>query len=106
MNFHEIIETWKDKKILIIGEALLDKYIYGIANKISPDAPVPNIKIEKMDTFLGGIGLVSKFIKSLGGIPIPCTIVGDDFEGTCFLRGLRDLNIDSSHIIIEKKIKT
>ncbi|MHA1763185.1 MAG: hypothetical protein ACTSYC_05420, partial [Promethearchaeota archaeon] len=38
--------------------------------------------------------------------PIPCTIVGDDFEGTCFLRGLRDLNIDSSHVIIEKKIKT
>ncbi len=106
MNFQEIIETWKDKKILIIGEALLDKYIYGVANKISPDAPVPNIKIEKTDIFLGGIGLVTKFIKSLGGTPIPCTAVGNDFEGSYFLQELHNLNIDSSHVISAKGIKT
>ena len=88
MNYIEDIESWKKKKVLIIGEALLDKYITGQADRISPDAPVPNIKIEENLTYLGGIGLVLRFIKSLGGIPEICTIIGNDYEGEFFLKKL------------------
>ena len=70
-----------NKKILVIGEALVDRYISGHADKISPDAPVPNVKIERYDTYIGAIGLVIQFIKSLGGIPEICSIVGEDYEG-------------------------
>lgn len=106
MNLTEDINKWNDKKVLIIGEALIDKYIIGYADRISPDAPVPNIKIENNYTYLGGIGLVLKFIKSLGGIPEICTIVGDDYEGNFFLKRIQGLDIDTSGIVIDKDINT
>jgi rfaE bifunctional protein kinase chain/domain len=106
MSLTEEINKWNNKKVLIIGEALIDKYIIGFADRISPDAPVPNIKIEDNYTYLGGIGLVLKFIKSLGGIPEISTIVGDDYEGNFFLKRIQDLGIDTSGIVIDKDINT
>ncbi|MBY9007030.1 MAG: hypothetical protein KGD63_09740 [Candidatus Lokiarchaeota archaeon] len=106
MNLIEGIESWNKKKVLIIGEALLDKYITGQADRISPDAPVPNIKIEGNSTYLGGIGLVLRFIKSLGGIPKICTIIGNDYEGEFFLKKLKELSIETSGILIDDTIST
>jgi len=106
MTLVDKIETWKNKKVLIIGEALIDKYITGFADKISPDAPVPSIKIEENFSYLGGIGLVLKFVKSLGGIPEVRTIVGNDYEGEYFLKKIKEMKIDSSDIIIDDNINT
>ena len=47
MDISEQIDSWKGKRILLIGEALIDRYIFGNADSISPDAPVPNIKISE-----------------------------------------------------------
>ncbi|MBY8989465.1 MAG: hypothetical protein KGD58_01820 [Candidatus Lokiarchaeota archaeon] len=106
MSQIDSIKEWKEKKVLIIGEALVDKYIFGYADRISPDAPVPNIKIERSETYIGAIGLVLQFIKSLGGIPEVCTVIGSDYEGDFFLKYIKELNIDSSGIIVESSIKT
>lgn len=100
------IKKWKEKRLLIIGEALVDKYIMGNADRISPDAPVPNIKINETLQYIGAVGLIIQFIKSLGGIPNLCTIIGNDYEGNFFLKRIRDLNINSSGIIIDKNINT
>lgn len=97
---------FKNRKVLIIGEASIDKYIVGSANRISPDAPVPNIKIEEDLSYIGGVGLALQFIKSLGGIPEVCTIVGNDFEGDFFLKKIKELNIDNSGIITDEIINT
>ena len=97
---------WKSKKILVIGEASVDKYIIGTANSISPDAPVPNIKIEENLNYIGGIGLSIQYIKSLGGIPEVYTILANDFDGTFFLKRIKELNIDISGIIIDESIYT
>jgi len=61
MNLVDKID-FKNRKVLIIGEASIDKYIVGSANKISPDAPVPNIKIEENLNYIGGIGLALQMI--------------------------------------------
>ena len=106
MKLTEEIDEWKDKKILIIGDALVDLYLYGRAETISPDAPVPCVKVDKRGAFLGGIGRVIKYVKSLGGIPVVCTIVGNDFEGDFFLKKIKELKIDSSGIIINDNIDT
>ncbi|MFX0082899.1 MAG: bifunctional heptose 7-phosphate kinase/heptose 1-phosphate adenyltransferase [Candidatus Hodarchaeota archaeon] len=106
MSLIDNIKDWNQKKVLIIGEALVDKYIFGFADSISPDAPVPNIKIENSSTYIGAIGLVLQFIKSLGGIPEVCTLIGNDFEGDFFLKNIKKLNIDSSSLIVEDDIKT
>ena len=52
MDISEQIEHWKDKKVLLIGEALTDRYIFGNADSISPDAPVPNVKISESKTIV------------------------------------------------------
>lgn len=100
------IYKWKNKKILIIGDTLIDKYIIGYSDRISPDAPVPNVKIENTNVYIGAIGLVLQYIQSLGGIPEICTIIGDDFEGEYFLKRIKELKVESSGILVDEKIKT
>jgi rfaE bifunctional protein kinase chain/domain len=97
---------FKDRKVLIVGEASIDKYIIGSANQISPDAPVPNIKIEENLNYIGGIGLALQFVKSLGGIPEVCTIVGKDYEGDFFLKRIKELNVDTSGVLTDDNIYT
>ncbi|MFO8017453.1 MAG: PfkB family carbohydrate kinase [Promethearchaeia archaeon] len=106
MGLEEKLKLWEDKKVLIIGEALIDKYIYGFADRISPDAPIPSVKVEETDIYLGGIGLVLKFIKSLGGIPEICTVIGTDFEGQFFLEKIKELNVPTEGIIVDETIQT
>jgi rfaE bifunctional protein kinase chain/domain len=106
MELVELINKWKGKKVLLIGESLVDKYITGFANKISPDAPVPNVRVDEYNSFLGGVGLVLKFIQSLGGKPKICTIIGNDSEGKFFLKRVKELKVDSTSIIVDKNIST
>jgi len=97
---------FKNRKVLIIGEASIDKYIVGSANKISPDAPVPNIKINENFNYIGGVGLTLQYVKSLGGIPEVCTLVGNDYEGDFFLKKIKELHLDNSGILIDENINT
>ncbi|MFX0001888.1 MAG: bifunctional heptose 7-phosphate kinase/heptose 1-phosphate adenyltransferase [Candidatus Hodarchaeota archaeon] len=100
------ISKWNKKNVLVIGDALIDKYIFGHTDRISPDAPVPNVKIENSNIYIGAIGLVLQFIQSLGGIPKVCTIIGNDFEGDFFLKKIKDLKLNHSGILINETIKT
>ncbi|HDZ17013.1 hypothetical protein LCGC14_0807430 [marine sediment metagenome] len=106
MSLVDKISSWNNKKVLLIGDALIDKYIFGYADRISPDAPVPNVKIENSSIYIGATGLVLQFIQSLGGIPEICTIIGNDFEGEYFLKKVNELKIDSSGILIDEKVRT
>ena len=106
MSLIDKISSWENKKVLIIGDALIDNYIFGYTDRISPDAPVPNVKIEKKSIYIGAIGLVLQYIKSLGGIPEVCTIIGNDFEGQYFMKKVNELKLDSSGILIDDNVKT
>ncbi|MHA1669539.1 MAG: bifunctional heptose 7-phosphate kinase/heptose 1-phosphate adenyltransferase [Promethearchaeota archaeon] len=100
------LDKWKDKRILIIGEALIDRYIFGNADRISPDAPVPNVKISENQIHLGAIGLVAQYILSFGGKPEICTVIGNDYEGEFFMKKISELKISTSNILIDGKITT
>ncbi|MHA1335078.1 MAG: bifunctional heptose 7-phosphate kinase/heptose 1-phosphate adenyltransferase [Promethearchaeota archaeon] len=106
MSLIDLVDRWRNKEILIIGEAIVDKYIIGNAKGVSPDAPVLDLKIEEIKQYLGGLGLTLQFIKTLGGIPKVCTIIGNDYEGNYYLKKLEELNIDTSLIIKDDLINT
>lgn len=106
MTLVDDIKKFKERKILVIGEAIIDKYIFGYADRISPDAPVQNIKIENTINYLGGMGLVIQYIQSLGGIPQICTIIGIDYEGDQFIRKIKELKLNTSGILIDDTITT
>lgn len=77
-SFDKILNEFKNKKILVIGDIILDKYIYGNISKISPEAPVPILNITQEFFNLGGCGNVASNISSLGGKSCVFSFIGDD----------------------------
>jgi rfaE bifunctional protein kinase chain/domain len=94
--------VFNDKKILIIGDVMLDSYFFGKVDRISPEAPVPIVDILSNKDKLGGAANVAKNIKKLGGTPILCSIVGDDLKGNNFISLLDKLNINSEYVYKSK----
>lgn len=87
MNFKsipEIFEAFKDKTVLVIGDVMVDSYIYGTAKRISPEAPVPVLSVVNTEKKLGGAANVAMNIHALGATPILCSVVGDDADGRVF----------------------
>lgn len=96
----KIIEKFKDKKILVIGDIMLDKYIWGNVERISPEAPVPVVEVLKETQNLGGCGNVSHNITSVGGNSYIVTLVGSDIyaEELKLMLKQRNVNIDGIFI--------
>lgn len=80
-NFFSAIESLKGRKVMIIGDLMLDHYMIGGVDRISPEAPVPVVRVEQEKSVLGGAGNVARNIGSLGGDPLLVSIVGDDRDG-------------------------
>jgi D-beta-D-heptose 7-phosphate kinase/D-beta-D-heptose 1-phosphate adenosyltransferase len=76
----EIVKNFKNKKVLVLGDIMLDKYIWGNVARISPEAPVPVVEVHKDTSCLGGAGNVASSLKSLGAIPLLVGVVGNDPE--------------------------
>jgi rfaE bifunctional protein kinase chain/domain len=77
----EILGNFSKRKILVIGDVMLDRFLFGKAERISPEAPVPVVEIEREKVHLGGAGNVAANISSLGGSPFIVGVIGNDFEG-------------------------
>jgi len=77
-RMEEICSRFKEKKILVCGDVILDRYIFGSVDRISPEAPVPVVKIQKEEYRIGGAGNVAANIDKLGGRSIILGIVGND----------------------------
>lgn len=92
-------ESFNDMTVLIIGDAMIDAYVYGIVNRMSPEAPVPVVDVEKRESRLGGAANVARNIQSMGAKPILCTVIGNDFPGERFLELMRIDVLDKSGIL-------
>lgn len=101
-RFDAICSDFKNKKIFIYGDVILDRYIFGGVHRISPEAPVPVIKIRNEEFRLGGAGNVSANIDKLGAESILSGIVGDDIHA----KTLFELKNKNNIIVQSKKNKT
>ena len=81
MNYRRILSTFKKKKILVIGDLILDRYIWGKVDRISPEAPVPVVKVTDENVLLGGAANVANNIVALGGHATIIGIAGLDRGG-------------------------
>lgn len=80
-QIHSAIEALKGHKVMIIGDLMLDHYMIGGVDRISPEAPVPVVRVEKESSLLGGAGNVARNIASLGGQALLVATVGTDEDG-------------------------
>ena len=85
--------------ILVVGDLMLDNYIYGKCSRISPEAPVPVFKIKNEDNRLGGACNVANNLSVLGASVALCGFIGDDYDGKILLSMLDELSIDTELII-------
>ena len=92
------MELFKDKKILIIGDVMLDSYLFGNVERISPEPPVPIVDVIIKQDKLGGAANVASNIKNLGGTPIICSIIGRDQKGEILLSLLKKHKIETHYI--------
>lgn len=95
----DIFEKFNSLNILIIGDVMMDSYVWGKVDRISPEAPVPVVRVTKTENRLGGASNVALNVQSLGAKPIICAIIGDDKEGLDFLALLDKENLSREGIL-------
>lgn len=90
-----IFKLSKGKKIAIIGDVMLDKYVYGTISRISPEAPVPVVDIDKTEYKLGGAANVANNIKALESEPILIGVIGNDYDSKHYLDVMKMLKLST-----------
>lgn len=105
-TFQNIIDRFQKVKILVIGDIMMDRFIWGKVNRISPEAPVPVILFEKEDFVLGGAANVVNNIHSLGGKASLCGVVGNDEFGIKVFEKIKEMGIQANGIVEEKGRQT
>ena len=81
MNISRLFDQFENTKVLVLGDVMIDAYFYGSVSRISPEAPVPIVNLTKKEQRLGGAANVALNLKSLGAVPIICSIKGNDADG-------------------------
>ena len=102
----EIVDAFRGKKVLVIGDIMIDEYLSGKVTRLSPEAPVPIIEIEDENTRFGGAANVALNIKELGCIPILVGITGEDRHAEIFIELMETHGIESGVIQSKKRPTT
>jgi rfaE bifunctional protein kinase chain/domain len=102
MTTEKIIESFKGLKALIIGDVMLDSYIWGAVERISPEAPVPIVNVMNKDFRLGGAANVALNVLSLGATPILCALIGDDGDGKKLLQQMGERGMSTEGVIVSR----
>ncbi|MCD6407892.1 D-glycero-beta-D-manno-heptose-7-phosphate kinase [bacterium] len=100
----EILKEIKRKKILVVGDLILDKFIWGDVSRISPEAPVPIVEVIKEDLSLGGAGNVSLNIKEFGADVFLISATGKDENGKILKKMLSERGIE--YFLLERDTPT
>lgn len=99
---HAIIKRFKKARLLVIGDLIMDHFIWGKVRRISPEAPVPVVEVTSESLMLGGSANVVNNIFSLGGHALVTGVAGRDDDGRKLLKMLEDRKIPSEGVIIDR----
>ena len=95
------ISKFPDARIMVIGDLMVDEYIWGNVSRISPEAPVPVVSVTSESLRLGGAGNVVNNIHTLGGKVLLTGVVGNDEMGRKVIHDLRKMGLETKGIIVE-----
>ena len=99
MNLKSVFKSIKNKKIIVIGDLMLDEYIIGKVNRISPEAPVPVVNVTEQFVRFGGAANVCLNIASLGAQAIPVGVIGVDAAADQFLSRAKFNQINCDYVL-------
>jgi D-glycero-beta-D-manno-heptose-7-phosphate kinase len=101
-NIEDIVKSFSKLNVLIIGDVILDSYLWGSVERISPEAPVPIVSVTKRENRLGGAANVAINIQSLGATPLLCSVIGNDIQNRTFIELMRTMNMGTEGIYHSK----
>jgi rfaE bifunctional protein kinase chain/domain len=102
----QIFDRFSRMKVLVIGDAMIDTYLWGKVERISPEAPIPIVSVTKRESRLGGAANVSLNIQALGATPVLFSVIGNDENGRKFRKFLGRKNLSCEGIFTQAKRKT
>ncbi|MCP4404416.1 MAG: D-glycero-beta-D-manno-heptose-7-phosphate kinase [bacterium] len=100
-RLHALIERFHDTAVLVIGDVMIDEYIWGKVSRISPEAPVPILDMVSESQRLGGSANVLNNIHSLGGKPHLCSVIGNDTTGKRLKESLQGIGVNTDTLIVD-----
>lgn len=102
-RMRELLGAMVGLRVVVVGDATLDAYIVGEVDRISPEAPVPVLAVEREEFMLGGAANVAKCLVALGARASLCTVIGEDADGALFRGEARNLGIPPAGIVTDRE---
>lgn len=90
---------FRNLNVLVIGDVMIDAYLFGGVDRISPEAPVPVVSVQKKQNRLGGAANVALNVKALGAHPILCCMVGNDDGGEALMSLLKSHQLSAEGVV-------
>ena len=98
-SLHTLFDDFTKLHVLIIGDVMVDAYVWGRATRLSPEAPVPVVHVARTENRLGGAANVALNVQALGATPLLCAVVGSDAGGDQLLHLLQAHDLPDTGII-------
>lgn len=98
-SLEDIFEAFNSLKVLVVGDVMIDSYLWGKTSRISPEAPVPIVNVVKREKRLGGAANVALNVQAMGATPLLCSVIGDDQDGADFLRLMEEKGLPTEGIV-------
>jgi D-glycero-beta-D-manno-heptose-7-phosphate kinase len=99
MTIQETFKAFNKLNVLIIGDVMIDAYMWGNVSRISPEAPVPIVAVNKKENRLGGAANVALNVQAMGANPILCSLIGNDDGGNVFNELLKKQKLSAEGIL-------
>ncbi len=98
-RIHKLFESFQSMRVMIVGDVMIDSYLWGNIDRISPEAPVPVVDVVKREKRLGGAANVARNVKTLGADCVICTVVGNDVHSDDLIKLLNEDKIRTTGVI-------
>ena len=100
-RLEEILSGFASSRVMVLGDLMLDHFLWGTVTRISPEAPVPVVEVNDETIRLGGAGNVAHNIHTLGATPVLVGLVGDDQHGHTLIQAIGDEGVDTGGIVTD-----
>lgn len=101
-----MFQRFSQMRVLVVGDVMVDAYLWGKSSRLSPEAPVPIVNRVRFEQRLGGAANVALNVQSLGATPLLCSVVGDDEDGAALIRLLLEQGQNHEGIVLSPERPT
>jgi rfaE bifunctional protein kinase chain/domain len=99
ISSNDLVRHWQNLRIVVVGDVMVDRYIWGEVHRISPEAPVPVVNVQRIEQRLGGAANVALNLKALGVTPVVIGLVGEDIDAQTLIQLFENQNLATSGLI-------